>query len=212
MRSLIRTMIRAQIARAALGALDDLLKRRARPNRWKGLALGAAGGVAGTLAMGAYFKLAAALMGGQSGDQPKEEQEKGGQPLDNIALIGTHYQQGETSTETVGRLVYTALAGAPPRAKETKTALSQEVHWAFGAAMGALYGAARADAGMPDAGGGAIFGMAVWLLASELALPLLGLTPGPTAQPAEHHANYGVAHLVYGVTAAATTQGLRRIV
>ena len=74
------------------------------------------------------------------------------------------------------------------------------VHYLFGATTGALYGiaaerneGAAAFAGMP-------FGIAVWLAADEIGLPLLGLSRNPTAYPASRHvASFG-SHLVFGLT------------
>jgi hypothetical protein len=54
------------------------------------------------------------------------------------------------------------------------------------------------------------FGTAVWVV-SELGLPLLGIGKGPTAYPPRHHAATFGAHAVYGTTAAAVTQVLRRL-
>lgn len=90
-------------------------------------------------------------------------------------------------------------------------ALSEAVHWSFGTLMGALYGALRDRADRPDLGGGLAFGSGVWLFASELMLPLVGLAPGPTMSPAQQHTKELGAHLVYGTVVAAVTQALQRL-
>ena len=179
-----------------------------KPNRWKGLLLGVAGGAVGTLAMSLYFKAMSpfvdmnATTGGTDDSRPRG--------LDSIAVLGRHYQEHEGSTAAVGRCAYQAIAGAAPKAEETRAMLSELVHWSFGIQMGALYGAIRGPADIPDIAGGLGFGAGVWLLASELAVPLLGFAPGPTKFPLAHHANELGAHIVYGITTAATTQALQR--
>jgi hypothetical protein len=181
------------------------------PNRWQGLVLGTIGGLAGTLAMGWYFRATSALMQDAQEQQDDSVEDAPG-ALDDVALIGPFYEEGEGSTETVGRLAYQLVTGRNPRAKETKTMLSELTHWSFGASMGGLYGASRSDADAPDVLGGLAFGSGVWLFASEISLPLLGFAPGPTAQPAAKHALEFGAHLVYGATTAATTHALRWLV
>jgi hypothetical protein len=186
--------------------MQALLSRRR--NRWRGLVLGAVGGAAGTMAMGLYFKALSTLA--HSDDQSSadgEGQANGWHALDDISLVGKHYQQGEGSTEAVGRIAYQTVAGKPPKAQETKALLSEAVHWSFGTSMGAL----REQADWPDLGAGLAFGSAVWLFASELLLPLLRLAPGPTTSPAPQHAKEFGAHRVYGAFVAVVTQELQRL-
>jgi uncharacterized membrane protein YagU involved in acid resistance len=82
------------------------------------------------------------------------------------------------------------------------------VHYAFGALMGAVYGAsvelnpaANALAGIP-------FGAILFAAADEVALPVLGLSDKPAAYPLSTHFYGLVSHAVYGVT----TETVRRIV
>ncbi|WP_029214572.1 DUF1440 domain-containing protein [Kallotenue papyrolyticum] len=186
-------------------------------NPWRDLALGAIGGVAGTLAMGWYFKAVGALQARRRRDQARQEDHahhaaEGNTtpagPLADIALLGPFYAAGENSTQAVGRWLYRQVTGGDPHSDETKTLLSELVHWSFGTAQGALYGLSRGAQPWPDLGGGLLFGSTVWLLASELAVPLLGFAPGPSAQPVSKHALEWGAHLVYGATVALTTQSL----
>jgi putative membrane protein len=78
-------------------------------------------------------------------------------------------------------------------------------HYAFGAAMGAIYGP---YAERRRARSGAGFGIALWLAADQIAMPLLGLSRSTSRRPTEMQAQSLVAHLVYG----AGTELTRRLV
>ena len=180
------------------------------PNRWKGFVLGVVGGAAGTLAMNYYWQGVQAV----TGKDPRQEQSERAsrpQPLDDISLVGQQHEEGESSTAAMGRILSEATTGKEP-GKETKTTLSNLVHWAYGILVGGIYGALRGgSAGIPDAPGGLAYGTGLWLFGSELTVPLLGLSEGPTATTPGSHA-YGLgAHFAYGLVAAATTQALYRL-
>lgn len=177
-------------------------------NRWKGLVLGAAGSAAGVLAMRSYWRVASTLAGGDPRTQ-------GGNPepqaLDSISLIGTHRQEGESSTAAMGRIAYQLIAGKAPESQETRTMLSYVTHWVYSMLMGGIYGAVRGRVGAPDVKGGLALGVGVWLFGDELGTPLLGVAQGPTAYPPALHAHALAAHVVYGLASSATTQALHRL-
>jgi hypothetical protein len=75
------------------------------------------------------------------------------------------------------------------------------VHYAFGASMGAIYGA-YSQRHKPERSGAA-FGTTVWLAADEIAMPVLGLSNSTATRPFEMHLQSLVAHLVYGATTEA---------
>jgi len=54
--------------------------------------------------------------------------------------------------------------------------------------------------------GGVPFGVAVWIVADEIGVPLSGLSKAPMEHPLEDHVSALTAHLVYG----ATTEVVRR--
>lgn len=89
--------------------------------------------------------------------------------------------------------------------------LSYIIHWLIGAVTSGVYGAARTGSGVPDIPGGAALGTALWLLGDEMAMPLVGLTGGPTAYPPELHVHSWGAHIAYGLASATTTQVLYRL-
>ena len=177
-------------------------------NRWRGFVLGLLGGIAGTVAMGGYWRLATAVTGG---DPRAATRDGGPHPLDDISLVGTHHTPEESSTAAIGRLAYARLAGQPPEQDETKSALSYVVHYGFGAVQGGLFGAFTA-AGSParSVAAGPAFGTAVWLGADELGVSLLGLADGPAKYPVSQHLHRWGAHLAYGLGFGLATAALRR--
>ena len=80
------------------------------------------------------------------------------------------------------------------------------IHYAFGGALGAIYGAAAARTPDITAGGGLPFGASVWLIADELGMPMAGLAKAPTEYPLKDHLTTFASHLVFG----ALTDGVRR--
>jgi len=84
--------------------------------------------------------------------------------------------------------------------EDQKKAASPAVHYAMGAISGAVYGAAREVIPLADAGGGALFGVVLWILADEGAVPALHLSKPPSESPARTHLNALAAHIVYGVS------------
>lgn len=188
---------------------------------WKDTLVGVAAGVVGTWVMEQFWKgLSAAQEATEdTGDAeappsearaggPAEEQEEG--PLDEIAVVGPYHREEESAPQTAARVLYRKTRGREPD-KQTRMELANRLHWAQGMAMGGLYGLFRGDRreGM-DLAGGLLFGAGVWLAADELAVPLLGLSRGPTAHdPAEHLQGLG-AHLVYGAATSIAAQALSR--
>ena len=89
-----------------------------------------------------------------------------------------------------------------------KPAAGAAIHYAFGGAVGAIYGAAAARTPEITAWGGVPFGATVWLIADEMGMPVTGLAKPPTAYPVQDHATSLASHLLYG----ATTDAVRRLV
>lgn len=105
--------------------------------------------------------------------------------------------------------VTTAVTSAP-LTRDEKQIAGPVVHYLFGASMGALYGTLSHAWPVVAVGAGVPFGLGVWLLADEIALPALGLAHGPRAYPFSTHAEMLAAHVVFGLaTHVATGQVLR---
>lgn len=83
------------------------------------------------------------------------------------------------------------------------------VHYAFGAAVGGLYGAVAEKDRRVTAGAGLPFGTAFWLVADETAVPLLGLSEPPNRYPPSVHLYALASHWVFGATAELVRRTLR---
>jgi len=145
---------------------------------WAGAAAGLAGGLAGSLAMGWAHAALAKAVGAETH----------GGPQDSTVLAAE------------------ALVG--PLSPAGKKIAAPVVHFAFGALMGAAYGAAAAKARPVAAAGGLAFGAALYAGAHAVALPKLRLAESPLDRPLAAEAVEFAAHLVYGAVA----EGVRRAV
>lgn len=209
----IQTRLKPSLSRMATIPFIERRKGEGVMNRWKGFTLGALGGIAGVLAMQAYWKTVTSQLGQDprkmSKPEPTPEQLRW---LDDISVVGSNHQPGESSTAALGRIMYRTLAGQEPQSEETRTLLSYLVHWVISMGVSGLYGAFRRPKPVPDIIGGVDLGTRLWFLGDETLMPLLGLTDGPTAYPPILHVHSWGAHIAYGVASAVATQLLRRVV
>ncbi|WP_293911995.1 hypothetical protein [Deinococcus sp.] len=181
-----------------------LLRRFGRASRpspvYRGLIIGALGGLVGTLAMGQYWTRLAPLVQPPSNGPSSHEPSSNEPPAPDrhvISPLGQQHENGEGPTASLGRSAYELIAHQTP-GPQTRAALSEAVHWAMGLGSGALYGALSArHGGQPISGG--VYGAALWLAADEALVPLLGLQDGPASSDARAHLNRLGAHLSYGV-------------
>jgi putative membrane protein len=95
--------------------------------------------------------------------------------------------------------------------QEKKTA-GPLVHYAFGTAMGAMYGVAVETMPAAQTGFGSVFGVAVWLGAHVLAVPALGLSEPVTKSALSKEAGEFGAHLVYGTASEGVRRAIRSFV
>lgn len=86
------------------------------------------------------------------------------------------------------------------------------VHYSLGMGVGGLYGAAAEMAPKVTAGKGLPFGAVFWLVVDEGAVPLLGLSKGPTAYPLSTHAYALSSHFVYGLTVEVVRRAVRKAI
>ena len=117
-------------------------------------------------------------------------------------------EEQEDATEKLADAVAEKVLGRELE-KDEKELAGAVVHYAFGAAMGGVYGIAAEVAPEVSAGLGLPFGAVFWLAADELAVPLLGLAKPPDEYPLSTHAYSLASHLVYGLTAEAVRRAVR---
>ncbi len=91
---------------------------------------------------------------------------------------------------------------------ETKVIASEAIHWGFGAAAGAAYGALAEYYPAATSKEGASFGLALMTLTHETALPAMGLSAPSEEQTTREHTSEAASHVLYGVVA----ERVRRVV
>ena len=138
---------------------------------------GAVCGLAATAAMSAFERAMVAAAAGL------------GIPEQRLQERMVESPEGERPTEKLA-----ALAGI-----EEKERAADALHYAFGALLGAAYGVARGRWRAASRGRGAIYGAALWLGATETALPALRLSRPPADFPPSTHAMGLLAHVCYGL-------------
>jgi putative membrane protein len=89
-----------------------------------------------------------------------------------------------------------------------KAVATETIHWVFGAASGAAYGALAEFYPAATARDGVNFGMTLMALTHEGALPALGLSAEPADQTTREKASEMATHVVFGFV----TESVRRYV
>ena len=117
-------------------------------------------------------------------------------------------EEQEDATEKIAEAISENIFGHELEKDEKETA-GAVVHYAFGAAMGGVYGIAAEVAPEVTTGLGVPFGAVFWMTADEITVPLLGLAKPPTEYPLSTHAYALASHLVYGLTVEAVRLVIR---
>jgi hypothetical protein len=168
-------------------------------NMLRGARAGAIGGILGTLAM----NYAQRLWTRAAGDAPPSS--AGGK---HDARDWQERTESQNANELAAQAVARRLIGRQLTEKELEVA-APLVHFAFGAAVAAAYGAYVETIGSSRSGAGVALGVTLWLAADEVAMPLMGLSRPTTERPTEMHLQALAAHIVYGVVTEFTRQHLR---
>lgn len=95
--------------------------------------------------------------------------------------------------------------------KEEKKWAGPAVHYSFGASMGAVYGALAETCPVTATGFGTTYGIAIWAVADEMAVPAFGLSKPIPETEASSHARALAAHLVYGMATDLAHRGLLKL-
>jgi len=172
---------------------------------WRGAAAGALGGIVGSSAMVVFNHLLAATGFGRSDrGGRKPERRDDAKPNDTDGTIAD-----EPASMKAASNLAEAVTGQPLGERGKKIG-GPIMHHAFGAAVGALYGAAAAGVPQVTAGGGMPYGAFVWLAGAEAGVPLSGLSRSPDSYPPARHAASLATHLVFGATVEATRRWMTR--
>lgn len=154
---------------------------------------GAVAGLAGTLAM----NVAQRLWTIGAGDCPPES---AAGPHD--ARDWQERDEGQNSNELAAQAVASRVGYHLTHRQRAIAA--PIVHFSFGAGVGVAYGVfverSRRRSGLG-------LGTALWLMADEIAMPVLGLSRSTLRRPLEMHLQSLAAHFVYGVV----TERVRRV-
>ena len=163
---------------------------RKKPNLGKGLVSGIVAGIVASFVMNRFQELRERLL--QLREQEKTDRE-GQSPQTRKAADGG----GENATVRTAEKISEGVFDRPLREEEKKLA-GPAVHYAFGTAVGALYGAiadvwpeATAAAGMP-------FGAAVWLGADEVTSGPEALEKAERLSPVDARLRPGLARRLRG--------------
>jgi putative membrane protein len=184
-------------------------------NVWKGLVAGLAGGLVASWTMNqfqaAWTRVAEGFEkphGAQS-MQPTE----GGSPNEVASSQAPDQEEKENqddATVETAKVISRNVFGHELQESEKKPA-GAAVHYAFGTVTGGLYGAMAEVTPEVTTGAGLPFGAVFWMVADEVAVPLLGLAKGPSAYPVSTHMYALASHLVYGVTAEFSRRAVRHV-
>lgn len=161
-----------------------------------GAAVGAVGGL-----LGAWMMVRVNHLIGPTENEGRRETRHHASPNDTDGTFSD-----EPATMQAASRVSEAVAGRP-LTKPEKEIGGPVVHYAFGAATGAFYGALAEWQPGAARGAGIPFGAAVWLIADEIGVPLAGFAGPPTDYPFVRHLSALGSHLAFGLT----LEGIRRL-
>src|SRR5688572_7463336 len=136
-----------------------------RPYFFRGVLAGALGGLAGTWAMNHAQRFWTRAV-----DQDTPESAGG----KHDARDWQERSEGQNSNELAAQAVGRRAIGRPLTRPELRVA-APLVHYSFGTAVGALYGAYAERQRRPRLLQGVGFGTTLWLVADEVVMPAIGL-------------------------------------
>jgi putative membrane protein len=166
---------------------------------WKGVVAGTLGGLVASWTMNQVFTVWSKINERKpQNDKPEPEQSsKRGTASDPATLklakrLSREYLHREISDENI-------------------QSAEAAVHYAFGAAMGAVYGGLSEYVPQTKAGFGSAYATVLFVGADEIAVPLAGLSGKPDEVPISSHVLGFTAHMVYGLTTELVRRGTRKL-
>ena len=184
-----------------------------RSDLWKGIAAGLIGGLVASWTMNRFQDVWSKLAKGIATWPQYEFQDVWCQGLGESR--GSQVSKPDLRTEVDDTTVRAASAVSETifdhkLTQSEKKIAGSAVHYILGTGVGGLYGAAAEMAPKVTTGAGLPFGAVFWLVVDEGAVPLLGLSKGPTAYPLSTHAYALSSHFVYGLTAEVVRRVIRK--
>jgi hypothetical protein len=166
------------------------------PDPWKGILAGAAGGIGATLAMSAFQSMWRYVdrrfpVGSAEGTRSVEENEEAPATVKVVERMSKGffgYELDERQKEIAGTAV----------------------HFGFGTAVGAFYGAVAEFSPAIARGDGVPFATGLMAVSDEVAMPALGLSRAPKRKPMSIHLYALCSNVVYGFVLETTRRAVRR--
>ena len=163
----------------------------------RGIVAGIAGGLVAAWVMNEFMEnLGPQIQKAVQGDDGGQTE----QPQDG--------EKPDDATMKTADAVVATVTGGRHLSHEGKEKGGPIVHYAFGALMGAVYGAVAEELPSATVGFGTAFGAALFTGADLVAVPALNLSGSSGDQPVSALATPFAAHLVYG----AATEAVRKLV
>jgi hypothetical protein len=194
-----------------------LTNRCQRSDLWKGLAAGLVGGLIASWTMNRFQEVWSKLAKGIEAWPHYEFQNVWCEFSEGLEeLSDTQASKPSPTPDVQDDTTVRAASAVSETLFDHKLTQSEKkiagpaVHYILGTGVGGLYGAAAEVAPKATAGTGLPFGAVFWLVVDEGAVPLLGLSKGPTAYPLSTHAYALSSHFVYGLTAEVVRRAVRK--
>ena len=178
--------------------------RPVRGQAYKGLLAGLLGGLVACWAMNQWLALWQRVVEGDAATRHgRPVVGQGGQ----LAREGPDERQPPTM-HAAAALARRLFLHVPTDCEKQR--VGQALHYTFGTATGGLYGSLAEALPALTTAAGVPFGVVVWLLADEIAVPALGLSKPPAHQEHSTHLYAFAAHCVYGLTTECTRRLVRQ--
>jgi len=196
----------------------ELTNRCRRSDLWKGVAAGLVGGLVASWTMNRFQDVWSKFAKSVESWQTNQFQNVWGEFADGLVELSDTQASKPGATPAVQDDTTVRAASAVSEGlfnhkltQSEKKIAGPAVHYVLGTGVGGLYGAAAEMAPKVTAGIGLPFGAVFWLVVDEGAVPLIGLSKGPTAYSLSTHAYALSSHFVYGFTAEIVRSGLRKV-
>ena len=179
-------------------------------NVWKGLAAGLIGGLVASWTMNRFQDVWLRVAQTIETSPGNPFQRAGGEEAAGAPdwVVHSKPEVPDDTTVRAASAVSEGVFGHKLTPSEKKIG-GTAVHYLLGTGVGGIYGAAAEVTPNVTAGAGLPFGAVFWLVVDEGAVPLLGLSKGPTAYPLSLHAYALSSHFVYGLTAEVVRRAVR---